>query len=365
MKKPSTHLPRRSSLPVEVVRCLRERLTRGDWVRLLPGELELARELQVGRNTIRAALAVLEKDGLICTTSGKRREVLGKIKRARKPLVKVAVVLLPAPWQTLPSATLLLMDALRSRLHGAGWQMQMVVEAAAFRRTPSAALESLTARHPSAVWILYRSTVAIQRWFEKHRQDTVVAGSCHSGLALPQVDINYRVTCRHAAGRLTGMGHHRLAVLAPVISFPGDEESLKGFREGAGNAEVIVLRTHDTRSGVIQSLRTLLSGRDQPTAIFTFEARHAVAALTYLSQQGVAIPSQMSLLSRNDDPLLTHLVPEPARYERLPDAFAKKLAQLVISVGNGLPSKQTKHLIMPTFVRGETLGRPPVLKKNR
>jgi DNA-binding LacI/PurR family transcriptional regulator len=161
------------------------------------------------------------------------------------------------------------------------------------------------------------------------------------------------------------MGHHRLAVLAPVISFPGDEESLKGFREGAGNAEVIVLRTHDTRSGVIQSLRTLLSGRDQPTAIFTFEARHAVAALTYLSQQGVAIPSQMSLLSRNDDPLLTHLVPEPARYERLPDAFAKKLAQLVISVGNGLPSKQTKHLIMPTFVRGETLGRPPVLKKNR
>jgi hypothetical protein len=73
----------------------------------------------------------------------------------------------------------------------------------------------------------------------------------------------------------------------------------------------------------------------------------------------------MSLLSRNDDPLLTHLVPEPARYERLPDAFAKKLAQLVISVGSGLPLKQAKHLIMPTFLRGETLGRPPVPKKNR
>ena len=360
MKQPSIHLPRRSSLPIEVAGCLRERLARGDWVRLLPGEMELARELQVGRNTIRAALAVLEKDGLICTTSGKRREVLGKIKRARKPLVKVAVVLLPAPWQTLPSATLLLMDALRSRLHGAGWQMQMVVEAAAFRRAPSAALESLAARHPSAVWILYRSTVAMQRWFEKHQPDTVIAGSCHPGVTLPQVDIDYRATCRHAAGRLLGLGHHRLAVLAPVTSFPGDEESLKGFREGAGKAEVSVLPTQDTRASVIQSLRTLLSGGERPTAIFTFEARHAATALTWIARHGVAVPEQMSLLSRNDDPFLAQLVPEPAHYERLPEAFAKKLAQLVISAGSGVPLKQVKHLIMPTFVRGETLGRQPV-----
>lgn len=332
---------------------------------MLPGETELARELQVGRNTIRAALAVLEKEGLIRTSSGRRREVVGKPKKARQPLDKVAVVLLPAPWQTLPPTTLVWMDALRSRLHGSGWQLHMVVEAAAFRRAPSAALESLVARYPSAVWILYRSTAAMQRWFEKHQPDTVIAGSCHAGVSLPQVDIDFRATCRHAAGCLLGLGHRHLAVLAPAVSFPGDEESLRGFREGTGGASVQVHSIQDTKASVLQTLRTLLRAAERPTAIFTFEARHAVAALTYLAQQGVALPSQMSLLSRNDDPLLTHLVPEPARYERLPDAFAKKLAQLVISVGSGLPLKQAKHLIMPTFLRGETLGRPPVPKKNR
>lgn len=350
---------------MEVVACLRERLARGDWAGVLPGEMELARELQVGRNTIRAALAVLEKDGLIRTATGKRREVVGKVSKVRQPLVKVAVILLPAPWQSLPAATLLWMDALRSRLHGAGWQLQTVVAAAAFRRTPAAVLESLVARHPGAVWILYRSTVAMQRWFEKHQPDTVIAGSCHAGVSLPQVDIDYRATCRHAAGRLTGMGHQHLAVLAPVTSFPGDEESLKGFREGAGKAEVSVLPTHDTRASVIQSLRTLLSGGELPTAIFTFEARHAATTLTYMARQGVAVPEQMSLLSRNDDPFLTHLVPEPARYERQPEAFAKKLEHVVIALGTGVPLKRSRHLIMPTFVRGETLGHPPVPQKDR
>lgn len=109
-----------------------------------------------------------------------------------------------------------------------------------------------------------------------------------------------------------------------------------------------------------QSLRTLLSGGERPTAIFTFEARHAATAQTWMARHGVAVPEQMSLLSRNDEPCLAQLVPEPAHYERLPEAFAKKLAQLVISAGSGVPLKQVKHLILPTFVRGETLGRPPV-----
>ena len=106
-------------MPLDVAAFLRERLLRGDWARVLPGETELARELQVGRNTIRAALAVLEKDGLIRTASGKRREVVGKVKKLRRSMEEVAVMLLPVPWHTLAPSTLLWMDALRARLQGA------------------------------------------------------------------------------------------------------------------------------------------------------------------------------------------------------------------------------------------------------
>jgi DNA-binding LacI/PurR family transcriptional regulator len=147
---------------------------------------------------------------------------------------------------------LLWMDALRSRLNGAGWQLKMLVDTTAFRRSPTPALESLVTRYPLAVWILFRSTAAMQRWFERRQVKTVVAGSCHADVKLPQVDTDFRATSRHAAARLVGLGHRQIAVLAPEISFAGDDECLTGFREGAGAAGLKVHRCNDTKTSVIR-----------------------------------------------------------------------------------------------------------------
>jgi DNA-binding LacI/PurR family transcriptional regulator len=361
MNQTASNLPRRISRSIEVAAFLRDRLMRGNWTQYLPGEMELARELQVGRNTIRAALVVLEKEGLVRTSSGRRREVITPMKWVRPQFEKVAVMLMPSPWHTLASSTLLWMDALRSRLHGAGWQLQLVINSAAFHRAPSAALESLLAQYPAAVWILFRSTAAMQRWFEKRQVRTVVAGSCHAGVRLPQVDTDFRATSRHAAARLVGLGHRDLAVLAPTVLFAGDEESLGGFREGAADARIQVHTCNDSKASVIKALRLMLKNPPRPTAIFVFQASHAATALTYLSLQGVSVPAQMSLLSRGHEPFLAHLVPEPGRYERQPETFAKKLAHLVTALGDGLLPKKAQNLLMPTFVRGETLAHAPVL----
>lgn len=350
---------------MEVATFLRQRLLRGDWPQLLPSEMQLAQELQVGRNTVRAALAVLEDEGLLRSAVGRRREVIADPKTRQRRPGKALVLLLPAPWQSLPPASLLWMDALRTRLQTDGWQVTFAVEPKAFRRTPAAPLEALVARHPSTVWLLYRSTAPMQRWFQKQQLRTVIAGSCHTGVTLPQVDTDYRATSRHAASRLLGLGHLHLAVLTPAAPFAGDDESLRGFREGAAGATVQLITVKDTKASVIHALRNLLAAPHRPTAIYSLEARQTATTLSYLAQQGIAVPSQMALLSRDHDPLLEHLVPEPARYERQPDAFAKKLAHLVTALGAGLPLKPSQHLIMPTFVRGETLGPPPVLKKNR
>jgi DNA-binding LacI/PurR family transcriptional regulator len=243
--------------------------------------------------------------------------------------------------------------------------LQVIVDAAAFRRAPAAALDSLVARHPSAVWILYRSTAAMQRWFEKGELRTVVAGSCHPGVGLPQVDTDFRAASRHAASRLVGLGHRHLAVLAPAISFAGDDESVAGFREGAADARLEVLHCHDSAAGVIATLRAMLRRPQRPTAVFVLQAGHAATALTFFLQQGVEIPLQMSLLSRSHEPFLQHLVPEPARYERQPEVFAKKLAHLITALGDGVLPKKVRHLLMPTFLPGETLGRASVPTKNR
>lgn len=349
-------LPRRASRAVEAAAFLRERLLAGAWSRLLPGEAELSRQLQVGRNTIRAALAQLETEGLLKTQAGRRREVTGILSPILKDRSQVAVLLLGMPYPALASSTLLWMEALRLRLQGAGWTLRIQVESAAYRRSPGRVLERLTAEQPGAVWVLYRSTATMQQWFEKQGLRAVIAGTRHAGSSLPQVDTDYRAASRHAAARLTALGHRHLVILAPKTQLAGDSESIAGFREGAGQAGVVVATHNDTVDGCLASLRQVMKQRSAPTGLLVLRAEHFATCLTWLLQQGVSIPGQVSLISRDDEPFLQHLHPEPTRYRRSAETFAKKLARLITTCGDGSPCRTSAPLLMPDFVKGGTLG---------
>ncbi|MBB5040401.1 substrate-binding domain-containing protein [Prosthecobacter dejongeii] len=356
----SLSLPVRPKRAAEVAVFLRECLLKGTWPRYLPGEMELAHQLQVGRNTLRAALAQLESEGLVKTHMGRRREVTGCCATVPPPTLQTAWLLLCSPPHTLASSTLLWMETLRLRLQGAGWHLQMKVVSAAFRSNPTQILETLTSEHPHGVWILHRSTQAMQRWFENQGIKTVIAGTPHAGISLPQVDTDYRATSRHAATRLTALGHQHLVIVASQVKLAGDAESVAGFQEGAGQAQVQVMTHQDTPASVIAGLRRLFAKSSAPTAFFVLRADHLATVQTWLLGQGYRIPGQISLLSRDDESFLLHLHPEPARYRRSAETFAKKLARLVISCGEGRTIREASRLLMPEFLRGESLGPAPI-----
>lgn len=363
VETPST-LPRRQPRAAEAAEWLRAQLHQGAWNGELPGELELARELQVGRNTLRAALKTLEHEGLLRTAAGKRRLIVragGEIHPAHAPAPKALLLLshpqsqMPLPWA----------ESLRLQLHTAGRGLAACVEPAAFRRSPGAALERLHARNPRVVWILHRSTAAMQRWFQQQGLPAVIAGTQHPEITLPQVDTDYRAASRHAAGRFLALGHRRLAILLPRELLAGDAESVAGFMEAAGEA-CVERATHDeTAPGVVHALRQALAGPAPPSGIFVLRAEPCATALSWLLAQGIAVPGRLSLLCRDDHPFLGHLHPEPSRYRSGAEMFARKLARLVLAQGDHLPLTRPRHLIMPAFVKGSTLGPAPVPKKNK
>ena len=55
-------IPKRNSLVKDVNSILREEIEKNTWELWLPTERELSRMLQVGRNTLRAALEKLKKE---------------------------------------------------------------------------------------------------------------------------------------------------------------------------------------------------------------------------------------------------------------------------------------------------------------
>lgn len=349
-------LPRRASRATEAAEFLRQRILSGVWPRLLPGEMDLASQLQVGRNTLRAALAQLESEGLIKTQMGRRREVTVHLHEAHPTAQQTALLLLGTPYHALAISTLLWIDTLRSYLSGVGWHLHVRVESTAFRRHPEAVLETLVMDHPGAVWILHRSTSVMQEWFQKQGLQTVIAGTQHAGISLPQVDTDYRAVSRHAASRLIGLGHRQLLILAARQQLAGDTESIAGFREALGDqAQVEITAHNETPAGVISCLRQALEQKPQTTGIFVLRADHFATALTWLLQQGYQVPNQISLISRDEEPFLQHLCPEPTRYQRSAETFAKKLARLVTTCGEST-RRQSTTLLMPDFIRGGTLS---------
>lgn len=360
-----TLIPQRLSLVAQTAQALRDQIDRQEWSVRLPGEMALAAHFNVGRNTVRAALATLEREGRIKTTNGRRREVIHQPTRPLPP-VRRAVLLMSRPIGEFPPSTTLWIHGTRSRLEALGWQFQIFVEPEVYQARAASLLKSMTATRANTVWILHRSTAEMQHWFQTQGQPTVLAGSRHDGISLPNVDFDLRAASRHAAGRFLAHGHRRIAVLRPTERFAGDSDSLAGFREGLRDANLVEVLCQNNPAGVITALRRLLKSPLPPTGLFILHPEHCVTALTFLLRQGIAIPKDLSVICRDDEPYLNLITPEPTRYRRSARAMALKLSSQVAACVNGGGPGGKSLTIMPASVSGETLAAAqPVLKKNR
>ena len=356
--------PRRVSLITETASVLRDRIREGDWSLHLPGELELSSHLQVGRNTIRSALKILEQEGLVVTRNGQRRVIVAHPSIDRG--THHAALLMAKPENEYPPSTSAWIRETQNRLENQGWIFRALIEPDLYRGNPASALRSLTAGSPNTVWILHRSTPAMQRWFQESPFPAILAGSRHEGIALPQVEVDLAAVSRHAAGALLSRGHQRLALLRPEAPYAGDAECAQAFREAAHRAEVVELRCKGGPTGVVSVLRQHLRKPRPATGLFVLHPDHCLTALSFLLKEGIDVPGDLSLICRDDEPYLALLHPEPARYRHSARTFGGRLAAIVTRAFRDPAATASRSLVLPRAVAGGTLGKaPPVPKRTR
>jgi DNA-binding LacI/PurR family transcriptional regulator len=352
--------PQRSSLVAETVNVMRRAIQTGMWRDHLPGERTLCAMWQISRPTLRSALDVLRREKLIEVGHGRRTRVLAKSSARRVKSLTVGL-LSPEPLHEMPPFVTLWVDELRGQLAAAGHLLHVHVGRAGFgNKNPARALDSLVSGTPAAAWVLYQTTESMQRWFAEQKVPCVVVGSLFPEVSLPAVDRDYRAVCRHAVGLLRNRGHKHLAMLLQRQRFGGDLESELGFEEGLVAAQGrgvsgSILRHDGSNESICGQLDAMLAMRLRPTAMLIARSRFALVALTHLLRRGVKVPGEMSLLCRDDDSFLDHVVPRMARYAVNPDAFAKQVFRMVMGlVQDGqLPHSDVK--VMPSFVARESL----------
>jgi LacI family transcriptional regulator len=242
-------------------------------------------------------------------------------------------------------------------------RLRFVVMPPALRTAPAAALPRLLRQESSGCWVLVRSSAAVQGWFQRQGLPCVVAGSCHEGVRLPSVDLDYRALCRHAALALLRAGHRRIALLSPREGAAGDLRGEDGFREGTRSfpeqVEAAVVRHGPGPAELARVLRRLFAAARPPTGVLISESYAYLTACSVLAQLGRRVGADVSLVCRDEDRFLSYLEPEPARYVADPLHFARRLARLTGDLLAGRPLPAEPRLLLPRLVGGASLAPPP------
>lgn len=348
----------------QLAQAIRAEIASGTWVGNLPGERGLAEHFQVSRKTVRAALRELRAEGIIVTRRGAGSAIKATGARRRRATVAPEIVglLLPRPLAEQRQHTALWVNTLADLLSRSGYRLAIFSGRKYFADSGGRALATLTKTHPVACWLVAQSTRFVQGWFADSGLPAVIAGSLHPGVSLPSVDIDHVALCRHAAGVLIRAGHRRIALLYPKTGRAGDLESEEGFLQGCrGSAAAVtpmVVHHEDDSASLYAATARLLALNAPPTGLLITNSTSYLTVASCLAAHHRRIPNDMSVVSRDEDSFLYHVVPVPDRYYVNPDKFAAQVKHALVATMRGDAGTRVAVRIMPHYQAGGSVAAP-------
>lgn len=271
-------------------------------------------------------------------------------------------LLISNPVELQRTFTNLWINELRSFLANHDLNLRVFSGKKYYSGTPGKTLAQLIRNEPQRAWVITESTSIIQSWFESNRVNSVIVGSPHGETSIPSVDLNYRAVGRHAAGQFLRAGHRAIAIMVGDPARGGDNECRAGFEEAVKAHSVetidfIVARHTFTPDSIFRSIQLLVRRKITPTALLVGNSPYYLAAHTALCSLGLKIPKDITLISRDDDPYLKFVHPEPARYSCPPALMAKRIGRILLKLHEVSTTKQVPEKLMPFFLEGATLAK--------
>ncbi len=355
----------RVSVIDQIATVVRNGILDGEWsVGWLPGERRLSEDLGVGRNSLRAALRILEAEDII--------EIIPKqgvriARRTPRPVTRgkhVVGLLSPAPIETVYPRKILYINALRDQLAKDGYILNYYYGNQYLRTGSEKAMRRLVEKEQCDCWMLVASNKVVQNWFWRNNISCLIAGSCHKGIELPFVDIDYKALCRHAVLTLRRLGHRNIVYLTPTPELAGDIQSETGFLEGLEGTvgdnpvEGNILYLDPNVDHAVHAVNRLMEKHSRPTALLVNNAFQYLTVFNALIQRGLRVPNDVSLICRGSENFLSYLKPSPARYEQSAIQFAGKLFRNIKKLIHNPSIKPKSISLTPEFVEGGSITYP-------
>lgn len=359
---------RRVLLAEQVAQSIEREIDAGRWREWLPSERTLHRVFNVSRQTVRAALERLRASRRIAVEPYRGYRIMAAKKGAKRKTPAAARevgMICSEPVYRMPPRFIQVLDVFRALCAEAGLNVD-VMEGQRFKRTdPGRLMPRLVRSNPKACWILVLADRRMQEWFEQSGEPTVVYGNVYAGLTLPGAGINYHACIHHATSLLLAKGHRRIALVAYDVRRAGEQDSVRGFSEacarhrGEGVVPVVLERPDSDVDALCRQLDGVLQGPRRPTAFVISHTHHYATVATHLTNRGLKIPEDVSLICRSEDPFLQFMRPTPAFYRANMEVAARLLFDRVRHAIAGTARPGDQRLLVPELVPGHSVAAPP------
>lgn len=358
----------RRTLAEQTAQHLREGIAAGRWRGSLPALRPLAADTGVSVNTLRAALALLVREGLLAPGAPRAPMRLApgggapRMTRARPLSIGV---LLPRPLESESGDTRALILSLQDALHEQGHLSTTIPVSGRSAKRDADFVKRLLREHAEDVWIVYQGTTEVLARFARQTAPVLALAGRGRDAGVPTVDCDASPAMSEAVRQLVSLGHRRIVALCPPRSLaptraPFVEAFLRALREaGIATGDFNAPTFEDTPEG-LHALLDSLFRVTPPTALIAVGNHYVAGTLTFLASRGLRVPREVSLVSADSEASFAWQVPELriAHFDDRRNLIVKNLCRWLDDIASGRPPHPPKP-IAARLIPGNSLGAPP------
>ncbi len=131
---------------------------------------------------------------------------------------------------------------------------------------------------------------------------------------------------------------------------------LKAFPENDSPDAIIPIIEKGTAENVARAMARTMRLSNPPTAILATRSRHALSLISWMAQQNLNIPRDLSLVTLASEPWYEHLIPRLSHYFSDPENFARTVLRHILPIAAGKTSSATNKLLIPEYISGQTVA---------
>lgn len=345
------------SFTEQVARHLRLEITRGVWLKEIPGTPKLSKELGIDPKTALAALVLLEQEGVLISQGVGKRRLINHAQSKQSDTPPLRIAILPHDQgDNRVDYILELQDGLVMAGHRAYYTSKTIQDFS----SDTAKLARFVKAEQADAWIVVSGSQEILSWFADSPHPAFALFGRFGGLniagTLPEKIPAYELL----VDQLVALGHRRISMLVREdrrIPEPGRTEQATLDRLKHHGITTGPFNLPDWVDGKknFQDMLSKLFQLTPPTALIVQEAFVFNATYHFLSQRGLRVPQDVSLACSDFDPVFNWCEPKVTCIAWDSNLITRRVVKWAANVSRGKIDK-AQRLTKAELVEGGTIG---------